>query len=82
MTTTREEIQKWLNEAPEEAAFMIVMCDTFDWVDYPVYVPSGKNPRKHWPEPMQKVMECYDLSLDLDEQLKAPRALNWGPSHD
>jgi len=39
MATTKEDIQRWLDYGKESGAtHVIVVCDTFDWEDYPVYV--------------------------------------------
>lgn len=57
---------------------MIVMCDTFDWTDYPVNVMPGENPREKGKSAnMQKPMECYRLDMDWQEQLGEHRANHW-----
>ncbi len=57
---------------------MIVVCDTFDHEDYPVYVKPGEDVRKKYAEydgpNMQRVMEVYALHLDLESQLNEHRA--------
>ena len=57
---------------------MLVVCDLFDYEDYPVVVMPHEElasvaKRYHGPN-MQKVMECYDLSLPIEDQLKELRA--------
>lgn len=79
MPTTREDIVKWLADAPDGTGYMIVMCDTFDWDDYPVYVPVGEAPKDKCGGSMQKPMECYDLRIDFKYQVAQERAWNWGP---
>jgi hypothetical protein len=81
MSTTKYDIRTWLNRAKEkDAEFLIVVCDTYDWSDYPVYVTAeqfaerynelnGKN--------MQEIMEVYDLSLDWEMQLNERRAFHY-----
>ena len=78
--TTAEDIRAWLTYAlNKNATHMLVVCDTFEWEDYPVEVYSDQsvtdiieaNSRN-----MQKVMEVYNLSLDLEAQLSEPRAYN------
>jgi hypothetical protein len=85
MATTQQEIREWLERGKREhAAFMLVVCDTFDWKDYPVYIktkaelaPKAKS--MHAPN-MQKVMECYDLSIDFEQQLNEGRSWHgWSP---
>ncbi len=59
---------------------MLVVTDTFDHEDYPVYVPEGKDPREFDPKGanMQRTMECYRLSLGWAEQgHPGTRAQNW-----
>jgi hypothetical protein len=83
MSTTKEDIARWFKAGLEgDYDYMIVVCDTFDWEDYPKYcyfdnftkVYDGTNGRN-----MQKIMEVYDLSMDMDKQLSEHRANN-GPS--
>ena len=81
--TTRQAIADWLTEAVNEGAdFMIVVCDTFEYDDYPVSVSreefwekydhfNGRN--------MQRIMEVYDLSMDLRGQLSERRARHCPP---
>ena len=47
MGTTRERIREWIERGQEEGAtHVIVVCDTFDWEDYPVMVKPGEDVRK------------------------------------
>lgn len=47
MGTTREDITGWLHRGQEKGAtHMIVVCDTFDWSDYPVFVMPGEAARE------------------------------------
>lgn len=82
MVTKREDITRWFHEGQEQGAtHIIVVCDTFDWEDYPVYVASDEDVREkkaeHDGKDMQKVMEVYSLSLDLQAQLNEHRAFNY-----
>ena len=79
MVTTQDTIRRWLLEGKEEGAtHVIVACDTFDWSDYPVYVQPGEQVEetfaKYNGKNMQKVMEVYDLALDIEAQLSEVRA--------
>lgn len=93
MATTRADIESWfggeyynfhlsLERGKTKPEYMIVVCDTFDYDDYPVYCTredfaatyaayNGKN--------MQKIMEVYDLSKPMVPQLDEYRAFNCPP---
>lgn len=80
--TTQAEIRSWLLDAKKEGAtHMLVVCDTYDHEDYPVSVKPGQNVRevynKYANESMQRVMEVYNLSLDIEAQLNEHRARNF-----
>jgi hypothetical protein len=75
MTTTINVIREWLKAGQaQKATHMIVVCDTFDYDDYPIYVMPGEDVREREKEfkgvNMQKVMEVYNLSMDIEQQLK------------
>lgn len=75
---TRAEIAKWIEQAQEEgASYLIVVCDTFDWGDYPVTVMPDQ---EFWVEydrlngkNMQRIMEVYDLNHDIGAQMRERR---------
>ena len=75
---TKETLRTWLGEAKPKDEFMLVVCDRFDYSDYPVYCSAKecldkiKNPGE-----MQKVMEVFDLSNDLEKQICSRQA--WNP---
>ncbi len=56
------------------------MCDEFDHEDYPVYVEKGKDVttiiKEYNGKSMQRVIEVYNFSLDIDMQLHQGRAYN------
>jgi len=60
---------------------MIVVCDTFDYEDYPVFVGKDEDVRAVEKEydgiNMQKVMEVYNLKINIDAQLNEKRAFNY-----
>lgn len=38
MAASREDVDRWIAQAKErKAKYIISVCDTFDWDDYPVY---------------------------------------------
>ena len=76
--TTKAQISEWYEEALRvKATHMIVVTDTFDWDDYPVYVIQTQDINaevaKHT-ENMQRVTEVYMMSMDKDKQLAETRA--------
>ena len=83
MAASRDQIREWFQEGKKNGAtHMIVVCDTFDYDDFPVYVLPGTNARKAADEEraksMQNVIEVYDLSLSEDEQVdKTGRVFNY-----
>lgn len=79
MAATKQEIREWLEEGKKKnAAHVIVMCDTYDYEDYPVYVLRNQDPRLCARQgEMQAVMEVYNLSLDIETQLNTHRVKNW-----
>lgn len=78
--TTRQEISDWFDRGvKQKASHMLVICDTFDHDDYPVYVSSEAEAHKKADNPgsMQRVMEVYRLDMDRETQLNQPRARNF-----
>jgi len=76
MAASTSDIRRWFIEGKKDGAtHMIVVCDSFDWSNYPVYVKAGENPREiasgYNGKDMQKVMEVYNLSMDMDKQLNS-----------
>ena len=79
MAATKECIKNWLKRATKEDNYMLVVCDTFDYEDYPVFVNKSEdvnNKIKRYSENMQRVIEVYNLSTDLESQLNANRVWN------
>lgn len=81
MTTTQNEIREWLQSAlVEGATHVIVACDTFDHSDYPINIMVGEDPQKRVREvlaqPMTRIMEVYNLRMDIEPQLREQRAYN------
>ena len=75
MIPTREDIRRWLEEGKEQGAtHVIIVCDEFDWSDYPVYVAPSQNVRdieqEYAGKEMQKIMEIYNLALPIEPQLR------------
>lgn len=86
MAATRTDIKTWFMDGLAKGySHMLVVCDEFDYEDYPVYGgyrPAGRPgfppPPTNWlqtlvaeknAEPMQRVIEVYDLRANLLNQL-------------
>lgn len=76
--TTKLEIREWLERGKTKGAtHLLVVCDTYDHEDYPVFVMPGEDPQlkaQDYNRDMQRVMECYALHLPWDPQLEEFRA--------
>lgn len=82
MAVTKEKIKQWLSFAKKHGAtHLLVVCDTWDYEDYPVEVKKGEDVRRiyeaHNGPNMQTVMEVYNLSLDFETQLNQDRSMNF-----
>ncbi len=83
MGTSKSEIKEWIERGKKEkATHMIVVCDTYDYEDYPVFVSLEEDIHKVYEkyasgDNMQRVMEVYNLSKDIDKQLNESRSFNF-----
>ncbi len=82
MAATKNEIREWfLRGIEQKATHLVVVCDTFDYDDYPVFVESNENVKEvesqYDRKNMQKVVEVYNLSMDMESQLNQFRAFNY-----
>jgi len=58
---------------------MLMVCNTFDWEDYPVYVNTEENLEEYILRyqnlnQMSKIMEIYNYDINLEYQLNEQRA--------
>ncbi len=82
MGTSIQDIREWFKRGIEnKATHLIVACDTFDYEDYPVFVSSKEDVKEREKKietaSMQRVMEVYNLSQDMEKQLKQERSFNY-----
>ena len=82
MTTTKQEISDWFDIGIEKGAtHMIIVCDTFEYEDYPVYVMPYENVAGRKLEingyNMQRVIEVYSMKLDKQMQMDENRAFHY-----
>lgn len=81
MTATKQDIKGWLEQAKEGGAtHLIIAVDTFDFDNYPVYVSPQEDVLKEYGRiigsSMQGVDEVYNMSMDINKQLKEHRAMH------
>ena len=81
MAATMDDISGWIARGKSDGQdFLIVMCDTYDYDDYPVFVKGTQSDcqkeylKRRDGGNMQTVMEVYDLNADVAPQLSQRRA--------
>lgn len=84
MAASAEEIEEWVRAAHKKGcSHLIVVCDDFDYEDYPVEVKEGEDIEVKMKEfnfkNMQRIMEVYSMKMSIDEQLNELRS--WHPNH-
>jgi len=76
------DIRRWFEFGVEKGyEFLIIFCDTFDYTDYPKFCSEEDFEKTHQCESMQKIMEVYNLRMDMESQLKEYRAFNYPESY-
>lgn len=66
MSASSEELGYWFDRGVEQkATHMIVVCDSFSWEDYPVYIKENENVQNtaRFYDSVGQVMEVYALHL-------------------
>jgi hypothetical protein len=77
-------IRDWFIEAKEAGATnLIIVCDTFDWEDYPVQVMPGEDIEEvmkgyNYDKNMQRIMEVYCMKRSMKNQIAEYRAWHTG----
>lgn len=84
MQTTKAILTGWFKAgARNNCTHMIVVCDTFAYDDYPVYVEPDADfwelYDSHDGPNMTRIMEVYDLNMDMDLQMAESRAWHYPP---
>ena len=79
MAVSQNQIRQWVERGIEMGAtHVIIVVDTFDHEDYPVYVKQNETVQArvyyYQHASMQDVMEVYNLSMDIEKQLNEYRA--------
>lgn len=81
MAASLTDISNWFDQGvKQKATHMIIVCDTYDYEDYPVFAYSKGEAREKYDNHngvnMQRVMEVYNLEMDKEEQLMQRRVFN------
>lgn len=79
MAASQNQIRQWIERGIEMGAtHVIVVVDTFDHEDYPVFVKPNESVKTrisyYQGASMQDVMEVYNLSMDIESQINEYRA--------
>lgn len=82
MAASKQDLISWFKRGVGlNATHMIVVCDTYEREDFPVYVSLAQDVHKVAEEysgkNAQKIMEVYDLTMDMDVQMAQHRAFNY-----
>jgi hypothetical protein len=82
MSATRKDIDRWFEAGLlSNATHMIVVCDTYDYDNYPVYVQKGEDvvekANEYRKKSMQLIEEVYNLSMNKEGQLNEGRAFHY-----
>ena len=69
MAATRQDVDRWIATAKENGdKYIISVCDTFDWDDYPVYCRNKKELAEAVSEydgrNMQRINEVIEINGD------------------
>lgn len=80
MSTTKNEVREWLERGIERSStHVIIAVDTWDHEDYPVFVSRDESVYEKinsYDNKQNRIMEVYNLSIDIDEQLNQYRVWN------
>ena len=79
MAASKEQVREWVKRGVETGAtHVIIVYDRWDYEDYPVYVDKHQSVNAEIDardgRNMLKVMEVYNLSMDIEAQLNEYRA--------
>lgn len=78
MTWSIQDIKAAYDEGERRgASHMIVAWDSFDDMNYPIYVMPGEDPNEHRPNNGDRVDECYRYDLGWERQARERRAQHW-----
>ncbi len=82
MTATRNDIESWFKYGKAEGLeYLIVMCDSYDYDNYPKYCSRNQlqGTIDAYPKDMQYIEEIYDLNMDMTAQVAQYRCFSLPP---
>ena len=79
MAASKQQNREWVERGVKTGAtHVIIVYDSWDYEDYPVYVEKGQSVQNEIDRRngrnMLSVMEVYNLSMDIEAQLNEYRA--------
>lgn len=82
MTATTDDLDRWIKQGiKQKATHLIIMHDTFDHDNYPVFVKPGENAlaiaNSKGGSNMQVVEECYNLRKPIEPQKAKHRCFDY-----
>jgi hypothetical protein len=72
MAASLQDVRNWFQDGVAAGhRYLIVLCDTFAWEDYPRYAGSREEAQEIVDNPgnMTRVMEFYDLGSTMEDQI-------------
>ena len=87
MSISQTDISAWFDKGVSaKKDYLIIVCDTFEWSDYPVFTTKDNFWEKFNTysnnDNMQRIMEVYDLNKNKIKQLKEPKSFNIPPPRE
>lgn len=82
-TATKSDLISWFKIGVESKEnHMIVLCDQIEWYDFPRYTSGLEEFKREFkkyskPQSAIKIIEVYDLNINMDEQMKEYRAFHY-----
>jgi len=66
---------------------MIVLCDRIDWYDYPIFTSDLECFKQEFEKHSKshsaiKIIEVYDLNIDMHEQMEEGKAFHYPEGFD
>lgn len=77
MAASKNDIREWLSRVKPTDTHMLVVCDRWDYEDFPVFVKAEDDIDamiSKYSTNICRVMEVYNLKMDVESQLDEFRA--------